>query len=67
MEGCQQQLSQPLARDDSHDLARAFTLYDTLLLPKELILILPVIATISALRLPIYVKICFPPDSSRVC
>ena len=42
---------------------------DTLLLPKRLILIpiLPIITTISALRLTTYVKICFPPDSSRVC
>ena len=42
-------------------------LYDTLLLPTEVILILPTIATISTLHLPTYVKICFPPDSSRVC
>ena len=53
--------------DDSHGLARAFTLYDTLPLPKELILIHPIITSISTLRSTAYVKTCFPHDLFIVC
>ena len=41
-------------------------LYDTLPLPKEPILIHPIITSISTLRSTAYVKTCFPPDSFRV-
>ena len=48
-------------------LVRAFTAVRHLPLPKELILIHPIITTISTLRSPAYVKTCFLPDSYRVC
>ena len=52
----------------SHPRWCRFTLYYDTLLPELIRILLKtvrIITTISSLRLPTYVKICFPPDSSQ--